>query len=255
MMLAQQRRSKILELLQEEGSARVSALSKVFEVSEPTIRQDLERLEAEGYITREHGGAYLKTIPEQVRSLTLQHTENMDKKIRIGRKAAELINDGDFIILDSGTTVTEIAKNLENKKDLKIITSSLNIALLLGAHHEFEVMVTGGEFKAPTLSLTGEKAAGFFDQIYVNKLFLATGGVSLETGLTYPGFNDIQVKRAMIESATEIYLVADSTKIGKTSFASLGGIELIHYFITDSEISVDDRTEFQERGIRVIIAE
>ncbi len=255
MMLAQQRRSKILELLQEEGSARVSALSKVFEVSEPTIRQDLERLEAEGYITREHGGAYLKTIPEQVRSLTLQHTENMDKKIRIGRKAAELINDGDFIILDSGTTVTEIAKNLENKKDLKIITSSLNIALLLGAHHEFEVMVTGGEFKAPTLSLTGEKAAGFFDQIYVNKLFLATGGVSLETGLTYPGFNDIQVKRAMIESATEIYLVADSTKIGKTSFASLGGIELIHYFITDSEISADDRTEFQERGIRVIIAE
>lgn len=255
MMLAQQRRSKILELLQEEGSARVSTLSKVFEVSEPTIRQDLERLEAEGYITREHGGAYLKTIPEQVRSLTLQHTENMDKKIRIGRKAAELINDGDFIILDSGTTVTEIAKNLENKKDLKIITSSLNIALLLGAHHEFEVMVTGGEFKAPTLSLTGEKAAGFFDQIYVNKLFLATGGVSLETGLTYPGFNDIQVKRAMIESATEIYLVADSTKIGKTSFASLGGIELIHYFITDSEISADDRTEFQERGIRVIIAE
>ena len=111
-MLAQQRRTKILELLQEKGSARVNALSKLFQVSEPTIRQDLGRLETDGYITREHGGAYLKTIPEQVRSLTLQHTENMDKKMRIGKKAAGLISDGDFIILDAGTTVTEIAKNL-----------------------------------------------------------------------------------------------------------------------------------------------
>jgi DeoR/GlpR family transcriptional regulator of sugar metabolism len=255
MMLAQQRRTKILELLQEEGSARVSALSKLFEVSEPTIRQDLERLETDGYITREHGGAYLKTIPEQVRSLTLQHTVNMDKKMRIGKKAAGLINDGDFIILDSGTTVTEIAKNLESKKDLKIITNSLNIALLLGAHYEFEVMVTGGEFKPPTLSLTGEKAADFFEQIYVNKLFLATGGVSLETGLTYPGFNDLQVKKAMIESASEIYLVADSTKIGRTSFAALGPVELIHSLITDADIDSKFRQELEKRGINVIIAD
>jgi len=255
MMLAQQRRKKILELLQEEGSARVSSLSKLFEVSEPTVRQDLERLEADGYISREHGGAHLKTIPEQVRSLTLQHTENMDKKMRIGKKAAGMIEDGDFIILDSGTTVTEIAKNLQSKKGLKIITNSLNIALLLGAHHEFEVMVTGGEFKAPTLSLTGEKAADFFEQIYVNKLFLATGGVSIETGLTYPGFNDIQVKKAMIESATETYLVADSTKIGRTSFAALGPVELVQYLITDADINPKTKQQLENRGIQVIIAD
>jgi DeoR/GlpR family transcriptional regulator of sugar metabolism len=255
MMLAQQRRTKILELLQEEGSARVSSLSKLFDVSEPTIRQDLERLEADGYVSREHGGAYLKTIPEQVRSLTLQHTENMDKKVRIGRKAAELIDDGDFIILDSGTTVTEIAKNLENKKNLKIITNSLNIALLLGAHYEFEVMVTGGEFKAPTLSLTGEKAADFFEQIYVNKLFLATGGVSFNTGLTYPGFNDLQVKKAMIESASAVYLVADSTKIGKTSFAALGPVELIQFLITDEDVDQKVKAELEKRGINVLIAD
>ena len=255
MMLAQQRRTKILELLQEEGSARVSALSKLFEVSEPTIRQDLERLESDGYISREHGGAYLKTIPEQVRSLTLHHTENMDKKIRIGKKAVGFIENGDFVILDSGTTVTEIAKNLENKKDLKIITTSLNIALLLGAHYEFEVMVTGGDFKAPTLSLTGEKAADFFQQIYVNKLFLATGGLSLETGLTYPGFNDLKVKQAMIDSASEVYLVADSTKIGKTSFAALGPVELVHYLITDAGIDAKTQRQLESRGIKVIIAD
>ena len=230
-------------------------MSKLFGVSEPTIRQDLERLESYGYISREHGGAYLKTIPEQVRSLTLQHTENMDKKMRIGKTAAGLINDGDCIILDSGTTVTEIAKNLESKKGLKIITNSLNIALLLGAHYEFEVMVTGGEFKAPTLSLSGEKAANFFEQIYVNKLFLATGGVSIEAGLTYPGFNDLQVKKAMIESASEVYLVADSTKIGRTSFAALGPVELVQCLITDEDIDPQTKQKLENRGIKVIIAE
>ena len=251
-MFAQQRRVKILELLQEEGSARVSNLSRIFEVSEPTIRQDLERLEADGYIVREHGGAYLKTVPEQVRSLALQHTENMDKKRLIGRKAREFIQDGDFIVLDSGSTVTEIAKNLDGLSNLKIITNSLNIALLLGGHYSFEVMVTGGDFKPPTLSLTGEKAASFFDKIFVNKLFLATGGISFAAGLTYPGFQDIVVKRAMIRSATEVYVVADSTKIGKTSFASLGGLDLIHYFITDGSIRDEDRKQFERRGITVI---
>jgi DeoR/GlpR family transcriptional regulator of sugar metabolism len=254
-MFAQQRRAKILELLQEEGSARVSNLSRIFEVSEPTIRQDLERLEADGYIVREHGGAYLKTVPEQVRSLALQHTENMDKKRLIGKKARELIQDGDFIILDSGSTVTEIAKNLDGFSNLKIITNSLNIALLLGGHYSFEVMVTGGDFKPPTLSLTGEKAASFFDKIFVNKLFLATGGISFAAGLTYPGFQDIVVKRAMIRSATEVYVVADSTKIGKTSFAALGGLDLIRYFITDGSIRDEDRKEFERRGIAVIVAQ
>lgn len=255
MMLAQQRRAKILELIQEEGSARVSDLSRIFEVSEPTIRQDLEKLEAEGLIGREHGGAFLKSIPEQVGRLALQHTENMDKKARIARKAVEYIRDGDSIALDSGTTVTEIARNLGGKKHLKVITNSLNVALILGTHPDFEILVTGGEFKPPTLSLTGSKAAAFFQSLHVDKLFLAAGGVSLEAGLTYPGFNDIPVKKAMIESATEVYLVADSTKVGKIAFASLGGVELVRCWITDSGISASDRQAFERRGIQIIIAE
>lgn len=255
MMLAQQRRSKILELIQEEGSARVSDLSRVFEVSEPTIRQDLERLESDGVIGREHGGAFLKSIPEQVGRLALQHTENMDKKILIARKAAEYIHDGDSIALDSGTTATEIARNLAGKRHLKIITNSLNAALILGTHPDFEILVTGGEFKPPTLSLTGAKAAAFFTNLHVNKLFLAVGGVSLEAGLTYPGFSDLPVKKAMIESASQVYLVADSTKVGKIAFASLGGVGLVQYWITDSGISAADRESFENQGIRIIIAE
>ena len=254
MMLPEQRRLKILELLQEDGSARVSSLSKTFDVSEPTIRQDLEKLEVEGYIVREHGGAFLKSIPQQVGSLSLQHQENMDKKARIGKKASEFIYDWDAIIIDSGSTTTEVAKNLSEKQHLKIITNALNIALIVGSYPSFELMVTGGEFKAPTLSLTGEKAANFFHQLHVNKLFLATAGISWELGLTYPGLSDLPVKKAMIQSATQVYLVADSTKIGKTSFASLGGIDLIHYFITDDGISDHDRTMFEQKGVKVIIA-
>jgi len=156
-MLALQRRRKILELLQEDGSARVSSLSRLFKVSEPTVRQDLARLEAEGFIAREHGGAFLKSVRQQVKSLSLQHLENMGKKTLIGRRAAELVQDGDSLILDSGSTTTEVAKNLEPRKNLKIVTNALNIALLLGTEITFEIMVTGGEFKPPTLSLTGEK--------------------------------------------------------------------------------------------------
>jgi len=253
-LLALQRRRKILDLLQEEGSARVSSLSKIFKVSEPTIRQDLERLEEAGWILREHGGAFLKSVPQQVKSMSLQHLENMEKKVRIGLKAAEFIADGDSLIIDSGSTTTEVAKNLGKKRDLRVITNALNIALLLGTAPSCEIMVTGGDFKAPTLSLTGEKAARFFDQIHVDKLFLAAGGVSFTMGLTYPGIADLPVKKAMIDAASTVYLVADSTKIDKVSFASLGGIELVGCLITDDGISDDYRAKFEQRGVTVVIA-
>jgi DeoR/GlpR family transcriptional regulator of sugar metabolism len=253
-LLALQRRRKILELLQEEGSARVSALSKVFKVSEPTVRQDLEKLEEEGYIVKEHGGAFLKSVPEQVRSLSLQRLENMDKKARIGRKAAEFVRDEESLILDAGSTVTEVAKNLSGRKSLTIITNALNIALLPGTEFSFEIMLTGGEFKPPTLSLTGEKAARFFEQIHVNRCFLAAGGVSLEAGITYPGFNDLIVKQAMIKAASEVYLVADSTKIGSVSFASLGPVEQVGFLVTDDGITEEARQSFEAKGVKVIIA-
>lgn len=252
-MLAVQRRRKILELLEEEGSARVSALSRLFNVSEPTIRQDLERLENDGFVVREHGGAFLKAMPQQVRSLSLQHAENMDKKERIGRAAAALVADDDSLILDSGSTVTEVARNLGSRKGLRIITNALNIALLLGTEHSFEIMLTGGEFKPPTLSLTGEKAAAFFNRIHVHTTFLAVGGISQDAGLTYPGFADLLVKKAMIEAASKVVLVADSTKIGKTLFASLGPVELVHYLVTDDGILPSDREAFESRGIKIII--
>jgi DeoR/GlpR family transcriptional regulator of sugar metabolism len=254
-MLAEQRRLKILELVREEGSARVSNLSKLFNVSEPTIRQDLEKLESEGYVTRKHGGAFLKSVPQLVQTMTLEHLENMDKKRLIGQKASEYVHHGETIILDAGSTTTEMVEELALKQNLKILTNALNIVLRLGAVPNCTVFCSGGQFKPPTLSLTGEKAADFFSDVYASKLFLATGGISFEAGLTYPGFNDLYVKKAMIKAAKEVFLLADATKIGKVSLASLGGLELIDYFITDNSIKDEDRVRFQEMGVEVIIAE
>jgi DeoR/GlpR family transcriptional regulator of sugar metabolism len=254
-MLANQRRDKILELLQEDGSAKVMKLSKLFKVSEVTIRQDLERLESEGLIIREHGGAYLKNVEANVKSFTLLNQDNLEKKQMIGRKAAELIETGDVIILDSGSTTTEIARNLLSRKGITVITNALNIAMMLGAEPGIEVIVTGGEFKPPTLSLTGQKAASFFEDIHVDKLFLATAGISLRSGLTYPSISDIVVKKAMIDAANVTYLVADSTKIGKNAFASLGALSLIDYIITDAGVDEKDVQILKENEIEFIIAE
>ncbi|MEO7309967.1 MAG: DeoR/GlpR family DNA-binding transcription regulator [Chitinophagaceae bacterium] len=253
-MLANLRREKIFELIQEDGSAKVVSLAKIFKVTEVTIRQDLEKLEKDGLVIKEHGGAFLKNIKDQVQSFSLGHKDNIDKKELIALKCLEFIENGDSIILDSGSTTTEIAKRLKGFKNLTVITNALNIALLLGADPGIELIVTGGEFKPPTLSLTGQKAADSFKGLNVQKLFLATAGISLKSGLTYPSISDLVVKKAMIEAADTTYLVADSTKIGKSAFASLGALSLIDYIITDSGIEEKHKEIFKNNEVELIIA-
>lgn len=253
-MTATHRREKILELIKEDGSAKVVDLARIFKVTEPTIRQDLEKLEKDGLVTKEHGGAYLKNVESNVKSVSLSQQENLDKKEAIALKCLDFIESGDTIILDSGSTTTEIAKKLKGFKNLTVITNALNIALMLGAEPGIEVIVTGGEFKPPTLSLTGQKAADFFRGINAQKLFLATAGISLKAGLTYPSISDLVVKKAMIDAAEITYLVADSTKIGKSAFASLGALSLINFIITDEGIENKHQQLFHDNEIELIIA-
>ena len=243
-----------MELLQEDGSAKVVDLAELFKVTEVTIRQDLEKLEKQGLIIREHGGAFLKNIEDHVKNFSLLHQENLEQKESIALKCLEYIEIGDTIILDSGSTTTEIAKKLIGFKNLTVITNALNIALMLGTEPGIEVIMTGGEFKPPTLSLTGQKAADFFKGLNVQKLFLATAGISLKSGLTYPSISDLVVKKAMIEAADITYLVADSSKIGKSALASLGALSLIDYMITDSGMEEKDKEVFKNHEIEVILA-
>jgi DeoR/GlpR family transcriptional regulator of sugar metabolism len=252
-MFQNQRREKILELLRENGSSRVNELSRLFNVTEPTIRQDLEVLEKTGAITRQHGGAFINNYSSFADGMQLEHRDHMTEKERIGQKAAEFVKSGDSIILDSGTTITEMVKHLLDRKNLNVVTTALNITLALGKEPSNTILLTGGEFKAPTLSLTGDRAVHLFENLYVEKLFLATGGFSIEAGLTYPGFSDIALKRAMVNSAKTIYLLADSSKLEKVLFASLGCQDKIDYIITDNNVSKEYVKELENIGISVII--
>lgn len=252
-MALNQRRTKILNLIREDGHAKVQDLSRIFKVTDVTIRQDLEILEKMGYILREHGGAFLKDVGSFAKTGKLFNQTHLEGKKQIAQKAVSLIHEGECIILDSGSTTTEIAKLLTGFKDLTVITNALNIALILGENHGINLIVTGGEFKAPTLSLTGQMAADSFKDLHANKLFLATAGISSDMNLTYPSLSDLVVKSAMINSAEEIFLVADSSKIGICAFASLGPITMTHNFITDNQILEENKIKMKESGINILI--
>ncbi len=255
MMFAAQRREKILELIREDGHAKVQELSRLFKVTEVTIRQDLEKLEEQGLIKREHGGAILSDAGTNVRNFSLANQTNIEAKRAIAREAVKFISDGDTIILDSGSTTTELARLISGFHNLTVITNALNIAMILGSDASINLNVTGGEFKPPTLSLTGMKAANYFTNIHADKVFLATAGINLKTGLTYPSISDLVVKKAMIEASDTVYLVADSSKIGTSSFASLGALSLVDHIITDSKISTEDEKLFQRFDVRYTVAQ
>ena len=253
-MALNQRRVKILNLIREDGHAKVQDLSKIFKVTDVTIRQDLEVLENMGYIQREHGGAFLKDVGSFAKTGQLLNQSHIEEKREISLKVLELINEEDSIILDSGSTTTEIAKLLINYKKLTVITNALNIALILGENPGISLIVTGGEFKAPTLSLTGKMAADSFKDIHANKLFLATAGISSDMRLTYPSLSDLIVKSAMIKSADQAYLVADSSKVGISSLANLGSISLIQTIITDNKISNESIEKIRRKNVNIIFS-
>jgi DeoR/GlpR family transcriptional regulator of sugar metabolism len=254
MLLAAERREKILEMLREDGHVKVSELSKVFGISEVTIRQDLEKLEEEQQLRRVHGGAILNNAGNNVREFSLVTRDHQDAKQAIAREAVKLIKNGDTIILDSGSTTTEIAHLIMGFTNLTVITNALNIAMILGSNPGINLLVTGGEFKSPTLSLTGQKAADFFVNLHADKVFLATAGINIETGLTYPSVSDLVVKKAMIDASEHVYLVADSSKIGKSAFACLGSLSLVDTIITDDAMTQKDQDLLLRQNIDIIIA-
>ena len=251
-MALNHRRTNILELIKKDGFAKVQTLSKTFEVTEVTIRQDLEFLEKEGYVHREHGGAYIDKDNMTKSQLNLLNEANLEKKKEIAQKAVYFIQEGDSIILDSGSTTTELAKLLKNFRQLTVITNSLSVAMILVDNPNIDLIMTGGELKAQSMSLTGELAAESFKNIHVNKLFLATAGISSTLKLTYPTLSDLVVKSAMIKSADAIYLLADSSKLGSSAFANLGPASLIQTLITDSDISGEFALELKNAGIQIV---
>jgi DeoR/GlpR family transcriptional regulator of sugar metabolism len=234
------RTEKIFERVRAAKLVKLSELSSEFGVSMPTIRKDIDELQRLGHVERVHGNVRLRasvSLEPTRRTYETPVLPTSTQKALIGKKAASLITNGDSIILDCGATTTELAKNLLDRQNLRIVTNALNIAILLGAEPTNRVMLTGGLFKPETIAVSGEKASTFFEGMFVDKLFLAAGGVSMESGISYPDFIDLHVKRAMIDAAKTVYLLADSGKFGKREFAAFGAMDRVDYLVTDRGLS------------------
>ena len=252
-VLGAERRTKILDILRQEGSIKISDLAELFnDINISTLRRDLNGLEKEGLLKKVYGGAILQEerIPEL--SLLKKKVSFIEQKKRIADRAVQMIENGDTISLDPGTTTMEIARCLKTKQALTVVTNAINIAYELSYCRGITVNLTGGILRN-FYSLHGPLAEQSISNMFVSKAFLGTSGLSISKGLTDPCLLSAQIKSSMINSANELIIVTDHSKIGKIEFASVASVEVINKLIVDDGISPEDVKAFEEKGIEVII--
>lgn len=251
-MLALERQREIVELLSKEGSARVAALAGKFGVTEETIRRDLDRLEAQGKIVRSHGGA-MPAATEPETPFWRREVRNEVEKADIARAAVEKIQEGDRILLDSSTTTWHMARRLKNMP-LTVITNSAQTALVLAALDQVEVIGLGGRFSARSYSFIGPITESQLKGLHADKVFMSCEGVDADKGVSDPTESHAQVKRAMLDSATEGFLLVDHSKFTTVSLARVCGLHRFSEMITDQKADEESLRRFREAGLRVRIA-
>ncbi|MDX1636658.1 MAG: transcriptional repressor AgaR [Balneolaceae bacterium] len=247
-----ERRDNIIQLLNEKGKVRVDELSERFSVTKVTIRNDLDFLEKKGILHRTHGGALLRRNVYEDPTLEEKQKLHREEKQRIGLKAAEMINSGDSILLDSGTTTLEISRNINGKTDITVMTNALQIAMDLTAKREISVMLTGGSIRRESYSLVGPDAEKTIGNYFFDKLFLGVDGLDIKHGLTTPNPMEAQLNRMMVDRAQKVIAVTDSSKFGRHSFSFICGLDVISSIITDRNITDAFKSEFRKRNIEVV---
>ncbi len=252
-MLSEERRREILELLQTEGRVLVGDLARRFETSLITIRKDLEYLHNQGHLERTHGGA-LPVKSGALKDSSLQEKARLHRseKLRIALAAAHMIQEGQVVILDSGTTTTAIARACRHFKELTIITNATNIAADL-ADTSVEVILTGGVLRQSSYSLVGPLAEESLRKLSADLLFLGVDGFDVRYGLTTPNLLEARVNRAMAESARRTVVVCDSSKFGRRSLALILPTSAVHETITDKNLSKHDRKSLREADIEMTL--
>ncbi len=249
------RRMSILAKLEKEGQVNVNELSEVLGVSSVTIRNDLEQLEKKNMLLRARGGA-MKITHSYVGydfPLSDKQKKHLAEKREIGRKAAALIEEGNTIILDSGSTTYEVARNLDRFENLTVITNAINIANYLAEHKNINVIVPGGTLRSNSLSLVGMLAEKGFKNYYCDKLFLGVDGFDTSYGISTPNIEEAHLNQVMIEISQEVIVVADSSKFQRRGFAFIAGVDKIHTVVTDKGIPGDEKAKLEKMGVTVII--
>jgi DeoR/GlpR family transcriptional regulator of sugar metabolism len=252
-MLIAERHSKIMARLADSGKVVVTDLSSEFGVSEVTIRRDLAILEKQGLIQRTHGGAVSSVKSRFELSFEQKSRRNIEEKVGIGEKALALIEDGDTIMLDSGTTTYQLAKLLGSKKDLTVITNSINMVPELSVIPNIILIVLGGLYKPATGAAIGPLTTRYMEDMHVDKFFIGCNAITINGGLMTADINDAETRRAMINSAAQVIVLADSSKFGKTSFISVAPIGQIDVVISDNKLDWETVNALRERGLEVIL--
>lgn len=253
-LLTEQRRRSLLDLVDQEGQVTVADMVRRFSISAVTIRGDLDALASIGAVVRSHGGAVRRLEASQDYPLRAKETLHRDEKLRIGKAAAELVQPGETIILDSGTTTAEIARYLKKLKiqPLTIITNALNIAADLADAAGISLIMIGGLLRPVSCSFVGPQAEAMMHEFHADRLFLAVDGFDLENGPSTPDVLEAQLNNVMIRSAKEVNVVTDFSKLGRRSVSKIGPFERIRRLITDKRATPEFTQGLRNRGIEVI---
>jgi len=250
-MFAEERHNKILQLIQSGPPVKVVELSILFNVSEATIRRDLQELENLGLLQRTHGGA---VAPQPSFELSFHDREvfHLDEKRQIALAAAQMVKDGETILLDAGTTTREIARALCGKR-LTVATNSMDVAFIFAEEPDIEVILLGGILRKSINSLVGPVTNSMLKLFCFDKVFLAANAVDCTLGATTPTLIEAETKRAMLQAAKTAILVVDHFKFEQKAFAKICSLHEVAMIITDSDIP-NDTLECLQNHAQVLVA-
>jgi DeoR/GlpR family transcriptional regulator of sugar metabolism len=253
-VLPSQRRDALQRRLTAHGECGFAELAEDFGVSEMTIRRDLEMLEAEGLVRRVRGGAISVVSRAYEPPFAIRATTASDAKEAIGTAAALLVNDGDTVIVDVGTTTMALARALHGKHGVTVVTASLPIAVELGSDPDIRVVVTGGQVRSGELSLTGGMAEDAFGVLNCDLAFIGIGGICASPGLTEYNPDDARVKKAAIGAARRVIVLADVSKLGRVAFSTVAPLSSVDVLVTDAAAEHPVAQEIAAAGVSIVAA-
>lgn len=250
---AKERRALILRMLEQQEEVQVTELSNLTGISEVTIRKDLTILQNRHLLLRTRGGAMRKPIENQSEDTTIAKKRmfNFKEKERIGEEAVKLIKEGDFIMLDSGTTTLEVARHLDKFQHLRIITNAMNIATELMNYKRFDVVLLGGNVRVNSHSMVGPLALSVLRNFSRYKLFLGVDSFSIENGVSTPNLEEALLNQLMIQQADKVIAVFDSSKFNKRSFVHIADAKELDCIITDRALPTGMTAKLRAAGIEV----
>ena len=252
-MLAAERRNEIERIINRDKSVLVTELAGRFEVTPETIRSDLLKLERRGVLVRSYGGATLSGVSGQDLGVAERETVNSDVKQKIGKRAAELIRDGETIFLDASTSALHLARQLHEKKGLTVITNATSIITELSGSEHIKLICTGGLLAQKNMSYTGRFAECMIrEHLAANKFFFSCRGVTLSRGLTDSSEDEAEIKRAMIERSDTTVFLCDHNKLGRLSVPTIAPLGRVDVFITDISLDEEWREALEKSDTDII---